>query len=78
MTRQFQRGCNPSIPARANDEHLLHMQQSFAPSYSGLNVRVPEHFHPPPPRLLPQVIGRQNPARQQRIVRHRLQPRLAA
>ena len=26
---------------------------------------------------LPQVIGRQNPARQQRIVRHRLQPRLA-
>lgn len=34
-----------------------------------LPAGVPEHFHPPPPRLLPQAIGRQNPARQQRIVR---------
>ena len=35
------------------------------------------NFHPPPPHLLPQIIGRQNPARQQRVVRHRVQPRLA-
>ena len=42
-----------------------------------LPAGVAQHFHPPPPRLLPQIIRRQNPARQQRIVRHRVQPRLA-
>ena len=42
-----------------------------------LPAGVPEHFHPPPPRLLPQIIGRQNPAWQQRVVRHRVQPRFA-
>ena len=36
---QPQRGCAPSIPARAHDELLLHMQQSFAQGYSGFNVR---------------------------------------
>jgi hypothetical protein len=29
----------PSVPARAHNEHLLHMRQSFAPGYSGWNVR---------------------------------------
>ena len=28
-----------SIPARAHDELVLHMQQRFAQDYSGLNVR---------------------------------------
>ena len=70
------------VPARAHDELLLHMQQSFAQGYAGLNVRScrlasrstsTRRRH----AGLPQVIGRQNPAWQQRIVRHRLQPDLA-
>ena len=72
-----------SIPARADDELLLHMQQMFAQGYSGLNVRSCRlasrsiSIRRPDSSGLPQIIGRQNPARQQRVVRHRLQPRLA-
>ncbi len=40
-TSQPQRGTRlrPIVPARAHDELLLHMQQSFAQGYSDLNVR---------------------------------------
>ena len=53
----------------AYDETLLHMQQSFAGQLFGferaqLPVGGPEHFHPPSPGLLPQIIRRQYPARQ--------------
>jgi hypothetical protein len=50
---------------------------SVAAKRAQLSPGVPEHLHPPPPRLLPQVIGRQNSGRQQRIVTHRVQPGLA-
>ena len=40
-----------------------------------LPSRLLENFHASPPRPLPQVIGRQNSGRQQRIVRYRVEPR---
>src|SRR5438876_3281120 len=42
-----------------------------------LSPGFPEHFDTPPPRVLPLVIGRQNSFRQERIVRHRVQQRVA-
>ena len=36
---QPQRSRDPSVPARAHDELVLHMQQRFAQRYPGLNVR---------------------------------------
>jgi len=69
-------------PARAHDKLLLHTQQKFAGQQSGferadLPVGGQEHFHPPSPGMLPQIIRRQYPTRQQRVVDHRVQPRLA-
>src|SRR2546427_4252286 len=40
-----------------------------------LPSRLLENFHASPPCPLPQVIGRQNSGRQQRIVRYRVEPR---
>jgi hypothetical protein len=38
--------------------------ESRAVDRAQLPAGVAEHFHPPPPRLLPKMIRRQNPARQ--------------
>ena len=59
----------PNPPPNLSCRYFTHSTETVLWVPAG----VPEHFHPPPPRLLPQVIGRQNPARQQRIVDRRVQ-----
>ena len=42
-----------------------------------LSARIPQCFDPQPPGLLPKIVGGQKSTRQQRIVRHGVQPRVA-
>ena len=67
---------------RETSQLLSHMRQKVVMMESRMErlqlpPGFPEHFDSPLPRRLPQVIGRQNSFRQEGIVRHCLQPRIA-
>src|SRR5262245_421213 len=51
--------------------------ESFARERAYLPASLVEHFNPASPRLVSHITRRQKSARQQRITRHRLQPRFA-